>query len=829
MIRRFFPYPQFFLLVVLLLLAAPLPVWAVCGDGVVDLVEACDDGDVFSDDGCDPTCAIETGHVCFGDPSHCPWQQQARLDVGGSHACVLNGGSEILCWGSTTHDQTQAPTGTDYVQVTAGYRHSCARRDDGTLTCWGFDGSGRATPPPGVIFTTMEAGETHNCGLLPDQTILCWGNNLSGRSTPPAGIFTALGVGNANNCAVDSGGALACWGSQQHGRSDPPTTGTFTDVSCGDRHCCGVQDDGTAQCWGADGDGQLQVPPGELFSSIAAGYRHTCGLTTDARALCWGAGTYGQDADPEGDFVALSVGWHTNCALRSDGTTECWGRDADNLTVAPTGVMLPEVCGDALLVGTEQCDDGNTAPGDGCRGNCTIERCGDGIIDEFELCESGAEGFAACCTEECTFLTAGSECRSSGGVCDIAEFCTGATEQCPADAKSQDTCRAAAGTCDVEEVCDGVANDCPADDVDASGTVCRASGGGCDLEELCDGSTVECPADTKSTDLCRVSGGVCDTAEYCDGVVDVCPEDAKRGAETVCRTGLYECDAAEVCDGVQDSCPADIEAAFGAACADDGTFCTEDVCDGAGSCIHFAGREGTVCRDASHACDVAEACDGVGEVCPADSGLPDGDGDDICDAQDDCPEVYDPEQLDSDGDGEGDLCDICTDAGEAHKSLVKVTKITTPGGDDKLLLKSYLVFDEAPVYDPVAHGIRLRIDDAAGTRLLDAEIPAGAFNPVTRSGWLPLKNDGFRFRSKELVADAVQKIILKKVRKDPNAVSVKIVGSKGSFASQGIVPPISVTVTLDADGERMGVCAVMEFLDPRECKLRGAGSILICK
>jgi cysteine-rich repeat protein len=831
MICRVLPSPRPLLFVVLLLLAVPLPAWAACGDGVLDEAEACDDGDVFAGDGCDAACEIETGHVCFGEPSQCPWQQQARLDIGGTHACVLEDDSEILCWGSATYDQTQASTGTDYVQVTAGNRHSCALRDDSTLTCWGSDGSGRATPPAGN-FTVVEAGESHTCGLLEDQTISCWGSNLSGRSTPPAGTFAALGVGHANNCAIDTAGALTCWGSQLHGRSDPPQTGTFTSTSCGDRHCCGIRNGGTAECWGADGDGQLQVPPGELFSSIGAGFRHTCGLTTDARALCWGAGTYGQDEDPAGDFVALSVGWHTNCAFRTDGTLHCWGRAADNLTTAPAGVMLPEVCGDALLVGTEECDDGNTIPGDGCRGTCTIERCGDGILDEFEDCETGPDGFAGCCTEECTFLMAGSECRASGGVCDVAEFCTGAAEECPVDGKRQDTCRVAAGACDVEEVCDGIADDCPADAVDPPGTACRASGGSCDLAETCDGSNVTCPADTKRTDLCRASGGVCDAAEYCDGVTDVCPGDAKFGTETVCRGSAYECDAGEVCDGVLDACPADVVAAFGTACSDDGALCTEDVCDGSGSCIHFAGREGAICRDATHACDVAETCDGTNEACPADSGLPDSDEDGTCDAQDDCPEVYDPDQLDSDGDGEGDFCDICTDAGEAHKSLVKVTKITTPGGDDKLLVKAYLVFDEVPVYDPIAYGIRLRIDDAAGTRLLDSEIPAGAFNPVTRRGWLPLKNSGYRFRSKELVDGAVQKIILKRVNKDPNAVSIKIVGSKGDFASRTIVPPLSVTVSLDANTERMGVCAVMEFPGPRpeaECTLRGGGAVLVCR
>lgn len=44
-----------------------------CGDGVVNesAGEACDDRDTDSGDGCSATCGIETGYVCFGEPSAC--------------------------------------------------------------------------------------------------------------------------------------------------------------------------------------------------------------------------------------------------------------------------------------------------------------------------------------------------------------------------------------------------------------------------------------------------------------------------------------------------------------------------------------------------------------------------------------------------------------------------------------------------------------------------------------------------------------------------------------------------------------------------------------
>jgi cysteine-rich repeat protein len=45
---------------------------ASCGDGFVRAgVEACDDGNALAGDGCSPACAVETGFACAGEPSVC--------------------------------------------------------------------------------------------------------------------------------------------------------------------------------------------------------------------------------------------------------------------------------------------------------------------------------------------------------------------------------------------------------------------------------------------------------------------------------------------------------------------------------------------------------------------------------------------------------------------------------------------------------------------------------------------------------------------------------------------------------------------------------------
>ena len=821
-------------LILFALLLSPAYAEATCGDGVITAGESCDDENLFSGDGCDSSCQVEDRRVCFGEPSTCPVTQNDRISLGGNHGCLLNGDSDILCWGSNTHDQLLAPLGSNFRKVVSGYRHSCALRLNDTISCWGNDGSGRATPPAGT-FADVQVGSEHSCALeFPEDggEIVCWGSNTSGKATPPAGAFVGMGIGHSHGCAIRDTGSLECWGSPLYDRTDAPTTGVFVQVAAGGRSSCGLLEGGTAVCWGADGDGQLQVPPGEKFSFIAVGDKHTCGLTLGGEISCFGAANYGQNEDPDGLFVALAVGWQTNCAFTDAGTATCWGRNNNNIGDPPSGIMLPEVCGDNLLVGAEQCDDGNLTPGDGCRADCTEERCGDGILDVAESCESGPGGFGACCQEDCTFLAADAPCRASQGVCDPVEYCSGTTDNCPADLKSESVCRGAVGVCDVAEVCDGVSNDCPGDDLKSVGTVCRGEQGECDVEEVCSGLSGLCPSDLKRTDTCRGAQGYCDLEEICDGINNECPGDEKKGLETNCRPSAYDCDASEFCDGTGNDCPADLEAAAGDPCTDDGVFCTEDRCDGAGVCTHLPGRLGEECRASVDACDVAEVCDGANAACPSDTGLPDTDGDGTCDAQDLCPDVSDPEQIDTDQDGQGDYCDRCTDAGEVVSGLVKISKLTTAGGDDKFLMKGFLVYDEPPVFDPRDHGIRILVEDAGGVPVIDVDIPGDTFSPVTRRGWIPLKSGGYRFRSRDLVGGAVQKVILKLTGRDPNAVVFKIIGTKGSFAYPGIDLPLTATLTLDPHPELAGVCAEMSFPGSRpdpNCSLRSGNSVVLCR
>lgn len=76
------------------------------------------------------------------------------------------------------------------------------------------------------------------------------------------------------------------------------------------------------------------------------------------------------------------------------------------------------VCGNGVMEGTEQCDDGNTDSGDGCDSECFNEGaiCGDGMLEGREECEPGVDSgcHAAGHLSECTFVRTAFRMNSLG-------------------------------------------------------------------------------------------------------------------------------------------------------------------------------------------------------------------------------------------------------------------------------------------------------------------------------------------------------------------------------------------------------------------------------
>ena len=59
------------------------------------------------------------------------------------------------------------------------------------------------------------------------------------------------------------------------------------------------------------------------------------------------------------------------------------------------------VCGDGIIQGGEQCDDGNDVPNDGCTNACATPACGDGIVQVGEQCDDGNDVPTDACASGC--------------------------------------------------------------------------------------------------------------------------------------------------------------------------------------------------------------------------------------------------------------------------------------------------------------------------------------------------------------------------------------------------------------------------------------------
>lgn len=292
------------------------------------------------------------------------------------------------------------------------------------------------------------------------------------------------------------------------------------------------------------------------------------------------------------------------------------------------------------------CDDGNDCTIDVCHPTlgCQFTNemlgtpCGNqtpvGTCDQADICD----GNGLCVPN---YQPGSFECRVSVGDCDVSEFCTGSSPDCPSDGFQPASleCRASAGDCDVAEFCTGSSADCPADGVQPASLECRASAGFCDVAEFCDGLTVDCPPDAfqPGTLECRASAGDCDLAEFCTGNSADCPPDAVQPGSFECRASAGDCDVAELCDGVTVDCPADgfqpgsLECRVSAGVCDPAEFCTGSAADCPPDALE---PDTTECRPAASECDVAELCNGIDVDCPGDgfqsSGTPCNDDGDEC-------------------------------------------------------------------------------------------------------------------------------------------------------------------------------------------------------
>jgi hypothetical protein len=356
----------------------------------------------------------------------------------------------------------------------------------------------------------------------------------------------------------------------------------------------------------------------------------------------------------------------------------------------------------------------------------------------------------------------------------------------------------------VAESCDGSSVACPADAVVSAGTECRASAGDCDVAESCDGSSVACPADgfVSAGTECRASAGDCDVAESCTGSGAACPADGFVSAGTECRASAGICDVAESCTGSGAACPADgFEPAT------------------------------TVCRPSVDVCDVTEMCTGSSASCPADGGLPDGDSDGFCDIADNCPLVANPGQEDSDGDLDGDVCDICNNIANSvvFKPRLFVRVFENDPLNDKITFSGTAPMPNVPAIDLLTKGFRFVLQDGQQDTIVDAVIPGGPYDPQTGNGWRANGRGGFFYKNNgPPLNNGIFTVTVNELRGSPGTFQFRLKAREGNYPVTPTDLPLKATIVLDPpNAVGTGQCTEAEYT--LECRFNKSLSTVRCK
>ncbi|GIW43524.1 MAG: hypothetical protein KatS3mg077_0806 [Candidatus Binatia bacterium] len=310
------------------------------------------------------------------------------------------------------------------------------------------------------------------------------------------------------------------------------------------------------------------------------------------------------------------------------------------------GECSAAACGNGLLELGEECDDGNTDPGDCCDATCQFEPSASACSDDNPCTTNDScDGQGVCvpgspvvcddqnpCTHDscdpdtgnCDFVPegAGTPCDdgnpcTTGDACDGSGTCVGGAVDCDDNnACTADTCDAQTGQCghvaNVGQSCDDgdlctTGDACDVEGVCVGSPVsCQAPNPPCEAGEACNPATGQCEPlpDPPDTTPCDLDENVC-TVDRCDGAgACIFVETAPMG--TSCDDGLF-CNGADTCDGgvecqhsgnpctgggeCNQTCNEAADNCFdlaGTPCSEDGLVCTADACDGAGSCTHTA-------------------------------------------------------------------------------------------------------------------------------------------------------------------------------------------------------------------------------------------------
>lgn len=202
-------------------------------------------------------------------------------------------------------------------------------------------------------------------------------------------------------------------------------------------------------------------------------------------------------------------------------------------------------CGDGIVNGNEECDDGNRDDGDGCNAFCRNEGCGDGVLQSGEECDDGNTLDNDGCSSTCKKEYCGDGILQTGEECDDGN--TNAGDGCDATCKKEPFC--GDGIVQSNEECD----DGNKEDNDGCSSTCKKEFCGDGIrqatEECDDGNNIDNDGCSSTCILEKCGDGLLQGPEECDdgnktdgdGCSSMCLLE-------VCGDGILQTGLGEECD-----------------------------------------------------------------------------------------------------------------------------------------------------------------------------------------------------------------------------------------------------------------------------------------
>ena len=256
-------------------------------------------------------------------------------------------------------DDAALPSGSDYVQVAAGWNHNLAMKLDGGLVSWGSGPNDNKIPAFEGDVEQIGAGYGFSAALTTYGNLYDWGTFYSPTQTKVARPSTCtsywkMDVGFANVMALgedcDTGErVLHIWGDNSYGQADIPEDLDIDNVwrlaitvDC----AATLMYDGTIRAWGDCYGGIKDVPSEYTYwrFDLGFGFGVALGFPTDSadevnadQVVVWGEGST-TDLAPPADLVDITqvvAGRSHILAMDYAGNVYAWGTDTRGETKVP--------------------------------------------------------------------------------------------------------------------------------------------------------------------------------------------------------------------------------------------------------------------------------------------------------------------------------------------------------------------------------------------------------------------------------------------------------------------------------------------------------------